>query len=145
MFNKKLFSQIFVSLLLISISANVLSQDEITDLHGSWEYRKESMHVEFVKADSYTVGNPVYEAKITRADWSPERQGRTLYVGVIQTSEKKWRGFEIDDKGKRRKVRFSLKRDGKLHTTSYLSGVKKIQWTLNEKYTENTEVAQASN
>ena len=140
MLTKRLLSFVFVSSLLFCTKA--YSQDVIADLQGSWEYRKESMHVDFVKAENHSALNPVYEAKITRADWSPERKGRTRYVGVVQTAEKKWRGFEIDDKGKQRKVRFSLKRDGKLHTTSYLRGVKKIQWTLNQQYTEKNEVAQ---
>ena len=123
----------------LAISSSAVAQDSILDLAGSWEYRKNSMHVEFSKSNT-EANVPVYEAKITRSDWSPMREGRTLYINVVQTGAKKWRGIEIDDKGKQRKVRFAFKRDGKLHTTSYLDGVKKIQWTSNQKITEG-EVA----
>ena len=125
----KLIRQLLLSFsIFFSLTVVSMAQDELLNLEGNWEYRKDSMHVEFSKADNGSA----YQATIVRADWSPARVGRTLYFDVVKTGPKKWAGIEVDDKGKERKVRFFVKRDGKLHTTSYLDGVKKIQWTFNQ-------------
>ncbi len=121
---------------LVVVSANgAFAQDQTGPLIGSWEYRKVSLHVEFKNQPEQSEGlngaQPQH-AVITRSDWSPHRVGKKLYQNVVNIGKKQWSAEEIDDSGNVRKVRLRLRSDGKLHTTSYLDGRKKIQWTSNE-------------
>ncbi len=124
-FRAAVFAALFVA------ASDVMAQEQVPSLIGKWERLSEMVHIE-IQPDE-TVGDEGdsqrYYAVVTRADWSPGRVGRKIYQNLVYDGKRRWIGQEVDDKGKARKIRLTMRKDGYLHTTSYLDGRKRIRWT----------------
>jgi len=86
-----------------------------------------------VAGESPEGEGPIFYAVTRRDDWHPARINKTLYQNVQYQGSGRWTAQELNDNGKARKVRLRLKRDGFIHTTSYINGRKKVQWAASKK------------
>lgn len=133
------------ALLLLSMVGHTQEADEIL---GRWEQRYDAVVVEFFAGDTYIdtssesdsqaaaetdgaeqeTAAEGYSAIVKRNDWNPGRIDRLVYINVQYQGKGRWVAQEVADSGKARKVRLRLKKDGYLHTISYLDGRKKVEW-----------------
>ncbi len=124
-------------LLLSSLATpSSLFAQQADEILGRWDHRFDSVVVEFIAGQAeggeqvqLVDDGPVFHGVIVRDDWHPWRVDRVMYQSIQYQGKGRWVAQEVDDKGKVRKVRLRLKRDGFLHTTSFLDGRKKIQWS----------------
>lgn len=138
----------FTISVLMSVT-HIANAQQADSIIGRWEHRFDSVVIEFMPAEPMSQSTdvaiespegespegegPIFYAVTRRDDWHPARINKTLYQNVQYQGSGRWTAQELNDNGKARKVRLRLKRDGFIHTTSYINGRKKVQWAASKK------------